>query len=91
MSEIKIEKPSAETLARLGVTQWPIWTKEVSRFPWTYTEMEICYLLAGDVVVTPAGGAPVRIGVGDLVTFTAGMSCHWDVRAPVRKHYRFGE
>ena len=91
MSEIKVEKPSPETLARLRVSEWPIWTKEVSQFPWTYAEAETCYLLAGDVVVTPLGGAPVKIGVGDLVTFPAGLSCHWDVRAPVRKHYRFGE
>ena len=33
---------------------------------------------------------PVHIRAGDLVTFPAGMACEWDVRAPVRKHYRFG-
>jgi len=35
--EIKIERqPSQERLVELGVSQWPIWTKEVSEFPWTY-------------------------------------------------------
>lgn len=91
MNEIKVEKPSPEALARLRVSDWPIWTKEVSQFPWTYTEAETCYLLTGDVVVTPLGGVPVKIGVGDLATFPAGLRCHWDVRAPVRKHYRFGK
>jgi len=33
----------------------------------------------------------VRIGTGDLVTFPKGLSCQWEVRSPVRKHYRFGE
>ena len=41
-------------------------------------------------MVTPDGGAPVQVGKGDLVTFPAGMSCTWDVRRPVKKHYRFG-
>jgi uncharacterized cupin superfamily protein len=46
--------------------------------------------LEGDVSVTPEGGEPVRFGAGDLVVFAAGLSCTWDVHAPVRKQYRFG-
>lgn len=91
MSEIKVEhQPDQARLESLGVSSWGIWTKEVSTFPWTYDEQEICYFLDGDVTVTPDGGAPVRIGQGDLVTFPAGMSCTWEIRSPVRKHYRFG-
>ncbi len=91
MSKIELERaPSAARLKELGVVNWPTWSKEVARFPWTYSEAETCYFLDGDVIVTPAGGAPVRIGKGDLVTFPAGMSCEWDIRAAVRKHYRFG-
>ena len=82
--------PSLETLERLGVMHWPIWTKEVSTFPWTYTEKETCYFLAGDVVVTPEGGEPVTLRKGDLVVFPAGLRCTWEIRAPVRKHYQFG-
>ena len=82
--------PAAERLNALGVRGWPIWTKEPSTFPWTYDEPETCYFLGGDVVVTPSGGEPVRIGKGDLVSFPAGMSCTWEVREAVRKHYRFG-
>ena len=88
---IKIEhQPSSKRLEDLGVSNWPIWTKEVSEFPWTYDETETCYLLAGDVIVTPDGGEPVQFGQGDLVTFPAGMSCTWKILASVRKHYRFG-
>ena len=57
---------------------------------WTYDEQETCLLLEGDVIVTPDGGEPVRFGVDDLVVFDAGLSCTWEVHAPVRKHYRFG-
>lgn len=91
MSRIHVEHaPSTERLAELGVEHWPLWTCGVSTFPWTYEDTETCYLLEGEVVVTPDGGEPVRIGAGDLVTFPAGMSCTWEVRSPVRKHYRFG-
>ncbi|WP_299408112.1 cupin domain-containing protein [Acaryochloris sp. IP29b_bin.148] len=89
--QIQVEhQPSDERLQALGVLTWPIWSKEVSEFPWTYDEAETCYFLEGDVVVTPDGGEPVTMGQGDLVTFPAGMSCTWNIRSMVRKHYRFG-
>jgi uncharacterized protein len=91
MREIKVEKdPLPATLDELGVRSWPIWTKEVSTFPWSYDEPETCLFLEGEVVVTPDGGAPVSVGKGDLVTFPSGLSCTWKVLKPVRKHYRFG-
>jgi len=91
MSNIKIERsPDVAHLNALGVLSWPIWTKEASIFPWTYDEKEVCYFLEGEVVVIPDSGEPVTLGRGDLVTFPAGMSCTWDIRTPVRKHYKFG-
>jgi uncharacterized cupin superfamily protein len=89
MAEIKVERhPPEARLKELGVRTWPIWTKEVSEFPWTYDTQEICYFLEGEVEVIPEGGEPVRVGQGDLVTFPAGLSCTWKVTKPVRKHYR---
>lgn len=82
--------PTPAQLRELGVEDWPTWGTGIARFPWTYDMDETCYLLEGEVVVTPEGGAPVTLRAGDLVTFPAGMSCTWDVRRPLRKHYRFG-
>ncbi len=82
--------PSEDRLQQLKVSSWPIWTKEISEFPWTYDDSETCYLLEGDVIVTPDGGEPTRVKKGDLVTFPAGMSCTWKILSPVRKHYKFG-
>jgi hypothetical protein len=82
-------QPNQDRLESLGVFSWPIWTKEVSNFPWTYTESETCYFLEGEVVVTPEGGSPVPMGKGDLVTFPAGMRCIWSIRSAVKKHYSF--
>jgi uncharacterized protein len=91
MNKVQIEhNPEQTRLDELGVRRWDIWEKEVSEFPWSYDEQEICFFLEGDVIVTPQGGEPVRFGKGDLVTFPAGMSCTWKVLKPVRKHYRFG-
>ncbi|MDX1252525.1 MAG: cupin domain-containing protein [Gammaproteobacteria bacterium] len=88
--KIQIERnPSQARLEELEVRHWPIWTKEVSTFPWTYDCEETCYFLQGEVVVTPAGDEPVAMGEGDLVTFPAGMSCVWDIRRAVKKHYSF--
>ena len=87
---IQIEHtPTEERLASLGVRTWPVWTCGVSEFPWSYDSRETCYLLEGDVTVTPNGGTPVTFGAGDLVIFPAGMSCRWQVCKPVRKHYSF--
>ncbi|GAB4529140.1 MAG: cupin domain-containing protein [Pleurocapsa sp.] len=86
----KESQPTQERLNQLGVFDWSIWTKEVSQFPWTYDESETCYFLEGDVVVTPDGGEPVTMGKGDLVTFPGGMSCTWQIKSPVKKHYKFG-
>jgi uncharacterized cupin superfamily protein len=88
-ARIKIERPAQETLARLGVTKWPIWTKEASTFDWSYDEPETCYFLEGEVTVkTDLGSAAIT--AGDLVTFPKGLTCTWQVTKPVRKHYRFG-
>jgi uncharacterized protein len=90
MGKIKVEpKPSEARLQELGVPRWPIWTKEISEFPWTYDSQETCYFLEGDVIVDCPDGQSVKVGKGDLVTFPAGMSCTWKVLAEVKKHYRF--
>jgi uncharacterized cupin superfamily protein len=92
MDKILVEhNPSPAKLEVMGVYDWPIWEKEVSTFPWTYDAKETCYLLEGEVIVTPdGGGEPVHIRAGDLVTFPAGLSCSWQILSPVRKHYNFG-
>jgi uncharacterized cupin superfamily protein len=87
---IHVEKPTEEKLLSLGVRSWPVWEKEVSEFPWEYDETETCYILEGDVVVTPDKGAPVKFGRGDLVVFSRGLKCRWKISRAVRKHYKFG-
>jgi len=90
MDQILIEhNPSSAKLEVMGIFGWPIWTKEASTFPWSYDRTETCYFLEGEVIVTPEGGKPVEMGAGDLVTFPQGMSCTWEIRQDVKKHYNF--
>jgi uncharacterized cupin superfamily protein len=92
MADVNIERdPDEKRLQELGVSSWPIWTKEVSEFPWSYGETETCYFLEGKVVVTLDDGKSVEIGKGDLVTFPEGVSCTWDIREGVKKHYKMGD
>ncbi len=90
MSEILIERNAVPAkLEVMGVFNWPVWKKEVSTFPWTYDKQETCYLLTGQVTVTPDGGKPVDFGAGDLVIFPAGLICTWEIKQAVEKHYEF--
>ncbi|WP_237264253.1 cupin domain-containing protein [Thiomicrorhabdus immobilis] len=84
-----ISNPSQEQLDNLQVKSWPIWEKEASDFPWSYDMKEVCYILQGEVLVTPTDGEAVKIQAGDLVTFPQGMSCHWNITKDIRKHYQF--
>ena len=84
---VVVTDPSQEEIAKCK--SWGTWGCEASKFPWTYGSAETCYLLAGEVTVTPDGGEPVSFKAGDIVTFPAGMSCTWDVKVAVKKHFNF--
>jgi uncharacterized cupin superfamily protein len=74
----------------MGVYEWAIWKHEVAVFDWTYDTDETCYFLTGEVVVTPENGEAVSLKKGDLVIFSAGLKCRWDIRQAVKKHYHMG-
>lgn len=87
--KIEIKKSKKEDMEKEGVMSWPIWEKEVSRFNWHYDDTEECYLLEGKDVVETEDGENVEFGKGDFVTFPKGLSCIWDIKDPVKKHYNF--
>lgn len=87
--EIKVQKLSQDELGKKGVFGWPIWEKEVSRFHWSYDSIEECYFLAGEVTVDTKDGKSIDFGKGDFVSFPKGLSCSWQIKKPVKKHYNF--
>ena len=90
MSKIVIKQLSDVEVDNMGILNWPIWTCEISEFPWKYDVEESCLILEGEVYVT-AGSESVEIKSGDFVIFPKGLSCVWKVTKPIRKHYKFGE
>ena len=86
--KIEIKKLSEMELTTLNVYSWPIWSCEVSEFPWTYSDKESCYILEGKVIVT-TDHEEVTIELGDFIIFPKGLSCRWRVLKPIRKHYSF--
>jgi len=88
MATVKIEKLSDEQIAQKGIRSWPVWEKEVSRFPWTYQGEEQCFILEGEVLIETEK-ENFRLQPGDFVTFEDGLTCVWDIRSAVKKHYYF--
>jgi len=88
MAGVIITRLSDVEIERRGIREWPIWTKEVSRFGYTYDGDEECLFLEGEVVVETKEGN-FTIGPGDFVVFRNGLECTWDIKVPVRKHYNF--
>eukprot|EP00285_Hemiselmis_virescens_P011244 CAMPEP_0173379260 /NCGR_PEP_ID=MMETSP1356-20130122/2284_1 /TAXON_ID=77927 ORGANISM="Hemiselmis virescens, Strain PCC157" /NCGR_SAMPLE_ID=MMETSP1356 /ASSEMBLY_ACC=CAM_ASM_000847 /LENGTH=146 /DNA_ID=CAMNT_0014332571 /DNA_START=9 /DNA_END=449 /DNA_ORIENTATION=+ len=88
-SSDKIIVKSPTDAEKASAQGWPTWGCEVSKFPWSYDQNETCLLITGEVTVTPNGGEPVEIKAGDMATFPAGMSCTWDVKKTLSKHYNF--
>ena len=87
--DIKVEKPKSGDLEKAGVFNWPVWEKEISKFDWSYTRVEECYILEGKASVKCGDGKTVSFGKGDFVTFPKGLSCVWDIMEPIKKHYNF--
>jgi hypothetical protein len=87
--QVEVKKLTQEELQKRGVFSWPVWEKEVSRFDWYYDSTEECLLLQGRVVVETEDGQKVEFAQGDFVTFPKGLSCIWDIKEPVKKHYNF--
>ncbi len=88
MAGVTIKKLTDSEKRDLEIETWPIWEKEVSRFDWTYSDTEHCYIINGEFVVETSEGN-FEIGPGDFVTFDKGLECVWDIKVPVKKYYNF--
>ncbi len=88
--EVEVRKPTLKELDKLGVEKWPIWEKEESSFDWYYDDKETCYFLEGEVEVELPDGKVVKVEKGDLAVFPKGLSCRWNIKSKVKKHYNFG-
>ena len=83
-----IKKPSEQE--KKEASNWPIWEKEESEFPWEYSDNETCLILEGDVTITNEEGEDFQFGQGDYIIFPKGLRCTWKINKDVRKHYKLG-
>ncbi len=86
--KVQIERLTEDEINKMGIRNWPVWTKEVSNFDWFYDNQEQCLILEGKITVKTDEG-DVDIEPGDFVTFPKGLKCEWQIHEPVRKHYNF--
>jgi uncharacterized cupin superfamily protein len=84
--DIIIRKPTDSQIAAMKTK--PIWTCEISEFDWNYDSEETCLIIEGEVTVK-YGSKSFSFAAGDLVVFPNGLSCVWQVKKAVKKHYIF--
>ena len=86
VKDIIVRKPTREEESKCG--NWPIWEHGVDEFDWSYTEVETCLIIEGEVTVSD-NKSSVSFGPGDLVIFPIDLDCVWKIKKPVRKYYNF--
>ena len=84
--DILVRKPTDREIAAMKSAS--VWTCGVSTFNWHYDSEETSLIVEGEVVVN-YGDTSVSFAAGDLVVFPKGLSCVWQVKKPVKKHYIF--
>jgi len=84
--DILVSKPTDSQIAAMKTK--PVWSCGVSEFDWSYDSDETALIIEGEVVVK-YGAKSVSFATGDLVVFPQGLSCVWQVKKAVRKHYIF--
>jgi uncharacterized cupin superfamily protein len=84
--DIIIRKPTDREIETMKSKS--VWTCGVSEFDWFYDSEETCLVIEGEVTVN-YGSKSVSFAAGDLVVFPQGLSCVWQVKKAVKKHYLF--
>jgi len=85
---MKVIKPTQEQIA--NTSSWGTWEKEVSEFPWEYSDKETCYILDGEAEVVSDKGVKISFKKGDWVEFEVGLKCTWKITKDIKKKYMFG-
>ena len=84
--DIIVRKPTDREIAEMKSK--PVWSCGVSEFDWYYDSEETSLIIEGEVTVNYSS-KNVTLSAGDFVVFPEGLSCVWQVKKPVKKHYMF--
>lgn len=64
-----------------------IWESGPGRWRVSYTEHEVCVLIAGRIRLHPRAGDAVEFAAGDTFVIPAGFEGDWETLEPARKLY----
>lgn len=84
--EVEIRTPSQKE--KTTAYNWPIWQKEPSEFDWSYSQIEQCLIIEGEVDIV-SGSKKWSFKAGDFVVFPKGLNCKWIIKKAVKKYYNF--
>ena len=65
------------------------WEATPGTYHATYTAYEFVHMIAGRIVITPDGGAPVTVVAGDAFVVEKDFRGTWKIEETVRKHFDF--
>lgn len=65
------------------------WEATQGSYHATYTAYEFVHLIAGKIIITPDGGAPVTVVAGDAFVVEKDFKGTWEIVEAVRKHFDF--
>jgi uncharacterized cupin superfamily protein len=63
------------------------WQATPGTYHATYSDYEFVHMIAGRIVITPDGGAPVEVGPGDAFVVEADFKGTWKIIEAVTKHF----
>ena len=87
-TKVSVTIPGEKELESLNIKEWSPWECDPSTFDWEYDSEEWCYIFEGSARIdTPDG--EVEIKKGNLVKFSKGLKCKWNVIEKIRKVYMF--
>lgn len=72
-----------------GTTIAGYWECTPGTYHASYTAAEFVHMIAGSVIITPDGGAPVTMTAGDAFVVDATFKGTWQITETVRKHFSF--
>lgn len=82
--DIIVRKPTDKEIETLE--QCPVWECKPSTFNWYCDSTEENLIIEGEVTVE-YDGKSISFTAGDYVIFPKGLSCIWDIKQTVKRHY----
>jgi uncharacterized protein len=89
-----LAEATGEEMHTSGLTLWQdgeqevgVWECTAGPSYWKLETHEFVHIVAGRMTVTPEGGEPIEVGVGNTAVFPKGWAGSWQIHETIRKVY----